>query len=91
MTKSRAAYYLVLIALLMPALPDGSPANQKPSLAKSAAVTDTTGEAFCASHDTLCGATSYLLQKFEAKAKFPIHVLNNWAGRASSRQAEQRA
>ena len=91
MSKTRAAYYLLLIALLMPALPDGKPANQKPVAAKTAALEEPAGLSFCASPSGICGATSYLLRKFEAKAKYPIHVLTNWANQTNSEQPEFRA
>lgn len=91
MSKTRAAYYLLLIALLMPALPDSKPANQTPAAAKTATLEEHAGLSFCASPSGICGATSYLLHKFEAKAKYPIHVLTNWANQANSEQPEFRA
>lgn len=91
MSKTRAAYYFLLIALLMPALPDGRLASQKPVVAKTAALEEPAGRSFCTSPHGICGATSYLLRKFEAKAKYPIHVLTNWANQANSEQSEFRA
>lgn len=85
MSKTRAAYYLLLIALLMPALPDSKPARSvKYVAAKTAAVETPPGQSFCRNADGICGAATYLLHKFEAKAKFPIHVLTNWANQANS-------
>lgn len=91
MSKSRAAYYLLLIALLMPALPDSKSVSDKPVAAKTAAVETPVSRPFCSSPDGICGATAYLLRKFEAKAKFPIHVLTNWANQANSDRPESQA
>ena len=91
MSKTRAAYYLLLIALLMPALPDSKPASDKSVAAKTAAVEVPAGRSFCSSPDGICGATTYLLRKFEAKAKFPIHVLTNWANQANPERPESQA
>ncbi len=91
MTKIRAAYYLLLIALLMPALPDNNPSNRTSPTVQSASVDQPAGQTFCANHHALCGATNYLLHKFEAKARFPIHVLSNWASQTDVTQPEYRA
>ena len=91
MSNFRAAYYLLLIAMLVPALPDSKPATQKASTAQTAALEEQAGPSFCASPHGICGATHYLLRKFEAKAKYPINVLTNWANRNTAEQPEFRA
>ena len=97
MTTGRAAYYLLLIALLMPSLPDGKPSSTIGPQARTAVRERTlgqtahTGYAFCSQQRHICEATSYLLQKFEAKAKYPIHVLTNWTTATTVRNFEHRA
>ena len=91
MSKTRAAYYLLLIALLMPALPDSKPASIKYVAGQTAAVEAPADQSFCGNTDGICGAATYLLHKFEAKAKFPIHVLTNWANQANSELPESQA
>ncbi len=97
MTTGRAAYYLLLIALLMPSLPDGKLSGKIGPQAKTAVVEGTlgqtahTGYAFCSQQRNLCQATSYLLRKFEAKAKYPIHVLTNWTTATTARNFEHQA
>ena len=91
MTKTRAAYYLLLIALLMPALPENNSTSRAAANMQSASAEQSGDQSFCENHHGLCGATSYLIHKFEAKARFPIHVLSNWANQADGKQPEYRA
>ena len=69
MTKIRAAYYLLLIALLMPALPDNNANKPAAPSMQSASVERSDEQSFCANHHGLCGATSYLLQKVRGKGQ----------------------
>ena len=97
MTTARAAYYLLLIALLMPSLPDGSPSGANNGPAKTAPLTENvvqpaaSDDGFCTRQANLCEATSYLLKKFEAKAKYPIHVLSSWAHATTAPDLDTRA
>ncbi len=97
MTTGRAAYYLLLITLLMPSLPDAGPsaaenAHIEPTpVVKNVTQFALSNDAFCARQANLCEATSYLVKKFEAKVKYPIHVLNSWANARIVQDYDKRA
>ena len=94
MSTARAVYYLVLIALLMPALPDSrqkTASNAEIVVAQGAAASDKDKSWLCQSGHNVCGATAYLLRKFEAKALYPLQVMSSWSIDADWIEPEHRA
>jgi hypothetical protein len=89
MSKARAAYYLLLIALLMPSLPEN-----RADLQIQASAPDTTqvsAGSFCGDRSNLCQAAGYLLRKIEAKARYSIYVLQHWPEHSEPEDIRQRA
>ena len=97
MSTARAAYYLLLITLLMPALPDGQQTGQSAMRTNMTTVQQTASAAtgysstFCVEQQNLCNATSYLLRKLEAKAMYPIQLLSDWSVATSLNPGESQA
>ena len=89
MSKARAAYYFLLIALLMPSLPDNK--VERSEQQQPAVVSERADSRRCGAQSGICNAAGYILRKIEAKALYSIYVLQHWPEHTPVGDKPQRA
>ena len=89
MTTGRVAYYLLLIAMLMPSIPNGPDASS--ARLDTAEIANPGYHERCGGEAPVCAATAYLLERLEAKARTSFMILTNWQNAADWTTSDYRA
>lgn len=91
MSLTKIAFVLLAVAFLMPTPPETEPAAESsakalPSAEFVAAASDTLSDVsgFCGRQPGVCETAGYVLHKLEAKAKYGVRLLYEWANESEA-------